>query len=213
MKNELTIEEANNLASQLFSLRELAKKDNSKQNLFIKKHEECVKKFEYLVEGRAKRYRGFANYEDLCQDGRIALCSALRTYEPGKGDFFWWANKYIKTKMSREANRHSTIKVPLKHAKDMTPYKVSKIPVMIDQSEDASETIQKIEKNTMVQKAISKLPEDQRRVIELHFEIGNKQKLSIGSICKKIGISRVTCAKLLDDAKIALHQELAGIEI
>jgi RNA polymerase sigma factor (sigma-70 family) len=213
MKNELTIEEAEDLVCQLFNLRKIAEKDKSKQYLFKRKHDECVKRFDYLVEGRASRYRGFSNYEDLCQDGRLALCSALRTYEPGKGNFFWWANKYIQTKLSREANRHSTIKIPLKHAKDMTPYKVSKIPVMIDYSDDASETIQIVEKNTIVQKAVSKLPEDQRRVIELHFEMGNKQRLSIGSICKKMGISRMTCAKLLDDAKIALHQELAGIEL
>lgn len=211
MKNEISVKEARELITTLVQLRKNCAFDKKSKREFLKMQEVCVKKFDYLVINRARRYSGFSNYEDLYQDGRLALVAALKTYDLDKGDFFWWANKYIKTKMSREANKHSTIKIPLKHAKEMTPYKVSKIPTMIDESSSAMETMENQEQDSIVRNAIGKLPEDQRRVIELHFEIGSKAKLSIGKICKQLNMPRIKCEQLLNDAKDVLRQELAGI--
>lgn len=177
---------------------------------------ECTKELEYLVEARTRRYKGFSNYDDLRQDGRIALYRALQTYKPEKGDFFWWANKYIKTKISREANRHSTIKVPLKHAKLVQPYKVSQLPIIIDGDISALECIAKDEAVTLVRSAVEKLPEDQRKVITLHYELSggpdNRRDLySIGKICDRLNISRMSCIKLLTEAKKTLKRELIDL--
>jgi RNA polymerase sigma factor (sigma-70 family) len=211
----------NKITTLLNDMVVLRKKCSKSKNNNLKKaldviQSECTKELEYLVEARTRRYRGFANYEDLRQDGRIALYRALQTYIPEKGDFFWWANKYIKTKISREANRHSTIKVPLKHAKTMQPYKVSQLPVIIDVGPSALESIASDESAVLIRNAVEKLPEDQRRVIKLHYEMGggtdNRRELfSIGKICDKLNISRMNCVKLLNEAKKTLKRELVDL--
>jgi RNA polymerase sigma factor (sigma-70 family) len=217
------VEKQTKITNLLNDMVILRKKCVKSKSLSLKKEldeiqSECIKELEYLVEARTKRYRGFSNYEDLRQDGLIALYRALQTYKPEKGDFYWWSNKYIKTKISREANRHSTIKVPLKHAKLVQPYKVSELPTIIDGEPSALENISKDEAVSLIRNAVEKLPEDQRRVISLHYELSggsdNRRDLfSIGKICNRLNISRVSCIKLLSEAKKTLKRELveAGI--
>ena len=219
LENEQNTLEAE-LLDKLISLRNKCKTSKSKKlhEEFAQIQSECLKTFDHLVESRAKRYKGFPNYEDLLQDGRLVLYRALQTYKPEKGNFYWWSNKYIKTKISREANRHSTIKIPLKHAKLEQPYKVSQLPVMIDGEINALDHLAKDEVVTLIRNAVEKLPEDQRRVITLHYELSggsdNRRDLySIGKICDKLNISRMSCIKLLAEAKKTLKRELieAGI--
>lgn len=211
MNNEQPYEKE--LLERLVILRDKAKKNKKLKTELQQIESDCLQTFDYLVDLRTRRYKGFSNYDDLRQDGRIALCRALQTYKPEKGDFFWWCNKYIKTKISREANRHSTIKVPLKHAQKEQPYKVTQLPVIIDEDLNALENITRDEVVSLVRSAVEKLPEEQRKVITLHYElsgsINNRRDLfSIGNICKKLNISRMSCIKLLSDAKKALKKEL-----
>lgn len=218
MKKEDEVQEINNLLIKLVDLRRKCSKSKSKKlrKEFDDIQEVCAKRLDYLVEARTRKYKGFSNYDDLKQDGRLALYLAFQSYEPEKGDFFWWANKYIKTKISREANRHSTIKIPLKHTKFVTPYKVSQLPIIIDNNPDAFDSINKDESSYIVRNAVSKLPDIQRRVIELHYEmnVGNrKESYSIGKICDRLNISRGSCVKLLNEAKKTLKQELSGLGI
>lgn len=49
----------------------------------------------------AKRYSGYAELEDLAQEGYIALCKAVELYEPGKASFFSYAYKCIQGYMLR----------------------------------------------------------------------------------------------------------------
>jgi RNA polymerase sigma factor (sigma-70 family) len=209
--------EINDIVFQLVTIRrEYEKIKSSKLKNELKKIQGlCIEKLEYLVDARTRRYRNFANYEDLRQDARIALYSALHSYNPEKGDFFWWANKYMKTKVSREANRHSTIKIPLKHARNIQPYKVSQIPIMIDDNPSASDNFSTCENSIIIKNAVLKLPEEQRRVIELHYEMTNDRcnLNSIDKICGQLKITRVICLKLLNEAKRKLKQELIGLEI
>ena len=144
MKKETKAEKISDLLTKLVMLRRKCAK--SKRSVKLRKEFElvqsqCAKELDYLVEARTRRYKSFSNYDDLRQDGRLALYLALQSYEPEKGDFYWWANKYIKTKISREANRHSTIKIPLKHTKYVTPYKVSQLPIIVDKEPTALESI------------------------------------------------------------------------
>lgn len=218
MSKETKAERIKNLLERLVCLRRKYEKTKSLkvQREFEEVQELCTQELEYLVVARTRRYKKFSNYDDLQQDGRLALYLALRSYEPEKGDFYWWANKYIKTKISREANRHSTIKIPLKHTKLVTPYKVSQLPVIVDSEPTAIESLSQDEYNIMIRKAVQKLPDDQRKVIELHFEIspeshGDKSESSIGKICETLKIKRVECIKLLNEAKKSLRQELSEI--
>jgi RNA polymerase sigma factor (sigma-70 family) len=211
----------NKITDLLNNMVLLRKKCSKSKNSSLQKElediqSECTKELEYLIDARTRRYKGFANYDDLRQDGRMALYRALQTYKPEKGDFFWWANKYIKTKISREANRHSTIKVPLKKAKVEQPYKMAQLPIMIDEEINALEHIAKDEAVNLVRNAVEKLPEDQRKVISLHYELSggsdNRRDLySIGKICDSLNISRMNCIKLLTEAKKTLKRELTEL--
>lgn len=49
----------------------------------------------------AKRYSGYAELEDLAQEGYLALCKAVELYEPGQCSFFSYAYKCIKSYMLR----------------------------------------------------------------------------------------------------------------
>jgi RNA polymerase sigma factor (sigma-70 family) len=217
LDNVVKANRINELLSDMVVLRNKCKRS---KNISLKRElediqSECTKELEYLVDARTRKYRGFANYDDLRQDGRLALYRALQTYKPEKGDFFWWANKYIKTKISREANRHSTIKVPLKQAKQVQPYKVSQLPIIIDGEPSALDHIAKDEAVVLVRGAVEKLPEDQRKVITLHYELSGSDSrrdlYSIGKICDRLNISRMSCIKLLAEAKKTLKRELIDL--
>jgi RNA polymerase sigma factor (sigma-70 family) len=215
-KHDLKVEQ---LLNQLMELQKLYFKNSdnySLKNTYLKKRDEFIKNLEYLVEAKTKKYKNFINYDDLCQDGRLALCQALKSYDPEKGNFFWWANKYIKTKISREANKHATIRIPVHETKNMLPYKVSKIPTIIDNSSNALNKIFREELESTIRRALTKLPELQRKVIELHFEIDSPNRCSrinngtINTICEKLNISKSRCTNILREAKENLREELNG---
>jgi RNA polymerase sigma factor (sigma-70 family) len=172
----------------------------------------CADRLDYLIESRTRKYRGFSNYDDLRQDGRVALMLALNSFDPEKGNFFWWANQYIKTKISREANRHSTFKIPIKHTKEMQPYKVSQMPLIVDKGPDALTSAEDSEVKNRVTSALNRLPNDQRRVVQMYYEMDGFRPHSIGRICEEMNISRINCIKLLTEAKEFLKEDLSSVE-
>lgn len=204
------VKEIKNLVSKMVSLRQ--SKENSKE--CNKLQSLCIEKLEYIIDFRTRKYKGFANYEDLKQDARIALYLALQSYNPEKGDFFWWVNKYVKTKVSREANKHSTIKIPLKHAKNIQPYKVSQLPIITD-DKTAFDLVSKRDNATSLRKAIGKLPTNQRKIIECHYDINSNinDPSAIDKISLMLNVNRTMCLKLLCEAKRNLKQNLIDMEI
>jgi RNA polymerase sigma factor (sigma-70 family) len=209
--NTEELKEINDFLEELTVLRDECKLSKSKklQIKYEKLKQKCVQRLDFLVDNRTRKYKSFSNYDDLRQEGRLALSMALDTYYPSKGDFFWWANKYIKTRVSREANRHSTIKIPIAHAKFVQPYKMPQLPTIVDSDPDALQSMLMGQVKDMVQEAVCGLPQDQRSVIQMHFElIGRSGPSSIGKICEAMNISRVTCIKLLNEAKKSLRHQL-----
>lgn len=198
------------LLLELVKLRKKCKKtkDNQLHNEYKKIQSLCAQKFEYLIEIRTSRYKRFSNYDDLKQDGRLGLIMALHSYDPKKGDFIWWANKYINTKVSRAANCHSTIKIPIQKTKDMQPYKVSTIPLIIDSGPTAFDDLDNSRIKEKIHAAIASLPDDQKKVIELN----GIKSYSISQIAKTLNISRVHCVKLLNEAKENLKKSLKEID-
>lgn len=210
--NQKEKEEAETLLHKMLEVRDRcriskSKKLHAKHKLLQQK---CVQKYDFLVEIKTRKYRSFSNYDDLKQDGRLALILAMGTYDKDKGDFIWWANQYIKTKVCREANRHSTIKIPMKHAKNVQPYKVSQLPIIIDGDPNALQSIEGDEVKDRVQMAVDRLPTQQARIIKLYYEFNGLRPHSISKICQEMEISRVNCIKLLNEAKQNLKQELEG---
>lgn len=180
------------------------RKNSKYKSEYLRYKELCLQEYDYLIKKRVQKYKQFSNYEDLYQEGRIALLAALNSYSYEKGDFNWWANKYIKTKLSREANKHSTIKIPIKKTATMQPHKVSHIPVMVDIAPSAlDEIIQKEIKDEVIE-ALNRLSEKHRTIIELS---GIKSH-SITQISKELNITKKDCVKLLNEAKERLKNYL-----
>lgn len=203
-------EEIDEYAKELIRLRD--KSEKSKNPTLKQKYLEyqnfCMEKFRYLVAMRVSKYRKFSNYKDLEQDGFEALVLALRTYKPDKGSFTWWADKYISTRVSRAANAHSTIRFPLKKAREMKPFKTAAIPVLVDTQPDAFESMQSSETSDYVLNAIKELPEEHQKLINLIYGFQGMKPHTIGNALKALSITRPQCLRILEEAKTQLKEKL-----
>lgn len=203
-------EEIDEFAREFIKLRTRAQKSKSKtvKQKFEEYQAFCFDKFRPLVIGRVGKYRKFSNYNDLIQDGYEALVLALRTYNPDKGSFTWWADKYISTRISRAANAHSTIRFPLKKARELKPFKISTIPTLIDTQPDALENIEMSQTSDYILSAIKELPEQHQRLINLIYGFHGVKPQAMGTVLKALAISRPQCLRILEEAKSKLKEKL-----
>jgi RNA polymerase sigma factor (sigma-70 family) len=177
---------------------------------FKKHNRECVEKFRYLVTMKTGRYKSFNNYEDLNQEGYEALYKAMNNYNPKKGSFFWWAHKYIDTRISRSANLHTTIRYPLRVAKATTPHKESVMPLLIEEKCDNIPD-KKLEESQSLQAiygALALLNSSQKEIINLAFGFDGDKPMSINKICKKLSISRLSCIKTINSALSTMKENI-----
>jgi len=206
----LSNDEVNKLAAEFIRLRKLVAK--RPEDWIIKKYKRfqnlCMYKLSYLVNSKIGKYRQFSNYIDLQQDGFEALMLALETFKPGKGDFTWWANKYISTRIYRAANAHSTIRYPLKKAKEMQPYKLGTMPVLVDTTENPCQNVEEAQTHSVIMEAINELPDMSRRIILMYHEFDGGKNNSVSKISKQLNISRNICVQILSEAKDTLKDKL-----
>ncbi len=207
----LNDQEAQDLMTKLIDLREKVKEtpSDSKISTELKKHEKiCMEKFRYLVTMKTSRYKAFSNYDDLNQEGFEALIKAMNNYNPKKGSFFWWAHKYIDTRISRSANLHTTIRYPLKVAKAATPHKESVMPLLVEERYCPDKELEESQTTQAIQGAVSRLSVEQREVINLAYGFDNDKPMSINKICKKLSISRLSCIKMINSALSAMKENI-----
>jgi RNA polymerase sigma factor (sigma-70 family) len=206
----LTEQEAQDLMTKLIDLRDQKKvSEDPKITVELRKHERvCMEKFRYLVTMKTGRYKAFSNYEDLNQEGFEALVKAMNNYNPKKGSFFWWAHKYIDTRISRSANLHTTIRYPLKVAKATTPHKESVMPMLIEERYCPDKELEESQSIHAIQGAVSSLTNAQREVINLAFGFEGDKPMSINKICKKLGISRLSCIKTINGALSSMKENI-----
>lgn len=193
-----SIEEAQVLMKQLISYREIASASNKSEDIkLLKKHESlCVQKFSYLITMRASRYRNFPNYEDLKQEGMEALLKAMSSYNPEKAPFYFWAHKYIGTRISRCANQHTPIRYPLKYAKLIVPRRELKFPLLIDKT-NPEKDLEKNEIDNAVGNAIKLLNEQQKNIVLLTFGFNGSPPLTLERVSKKMRITTPECEEIL----------------
>lgn len=202
MKKQITTDEANILLTKLIKLRSR----KNKEKYYI--HEQyCSQTFDYLVISRVSKYKEFPNYEDLKQEGRLALILALRNFNPNKGNFFYWADQYITTKVKRQANKHSVFHIPLKHIKDYSPHKVLQLPTIVDSAVSALQLVEMKELSEQIKSEINKLPSDQKKILELN----GIKSYSINQISKELNMKKSDCSRLLNAAKQTLKANLSNI--
>jgi len=206
----LTEKEANNLINELIHLRNEVKQTNDKNIIkkYKKHHSLCVEKFKYLITMRTGRYKNFPNYEDLNQEGYEALIKAMENYDPSKGSFFWWGHKYIETRIARSANLHTTIRFPLKFAKENTPHKESILPTIIENRFCPDKNLEQAQVQKAIQEAMKFLSADQKTILNYAFGIDGDKPMSINKICKKLNLSRSHCVKAIDTAMSIIKQKI-----
>jgi len=206
----MTIEEAQTLMKTFIKYREKAAKTNHQKDILLfKEHERfCIEKFKYLVLMKTSRYKNFSNYDDLVQDGLEGLIKSMKTYNPKKGIFFWWAHKYVDTRIARCANLHTTIRFPLKYAKAVTPHRESILPILVDQLAGPYDILEHREALMAVNKNFSNLSSNQQKVVKLLFGIDGENPQSISKVCQQLRMSRPTCVKLLDQVLNILRRNI-----
>ncbi|CAB4196530.1 sporulation sigma factor SigK [uncultured Caudovirales phage] len=206
----LSIEEAQELMEKFIELR--GKSQDSKSNedlLILKKHERiCIEKFKYLVTMKTGRYKSFSNYDDLTQEGMEALIKAMKNYNPKKGIWFWWAHKYIDTRISRSANLHTTIRYPLKVAKDNTPHKEAIMPILIEENYCPDKELESLQVNSAIKNVMDILTKEQKEIINLAFGFDGDKPMSVNKICKKMNISRLSCIKTMNGALSVMKEKI-----
>lgn len=208
----LTEETAYEMMKHMDLLKKNLEKRNSKKNrkLLIEYEAECIEKLKYFVQMRAGKYRNFANYEDLIQEGMDALLKAIRTFEiKKKGSFFFWAGLFVNTRLVRSANNHSVIRYPMYVAKKNKPHKETRIPIMLDPAFSPERMAENAEISSIVRGALDHLDDEQKEVIKMIYGIGeNKFPNSITKTCKEKKISRTNCLKTLNGALEILKDKI-----
>jgi RNA polymerase sigma factor (sigma-70 family) len=206
----LTEQEAQDLMTKLIDLRDKSKETKNEQIVAeLKRHERvCMEKFRYLVTMKTGRYKAFSNYDDLNQEGFEALIKSMNNYNPKKGSFFWWAHKYIDTRISRSANLHTTIRYPLKVAKNNTPHKESVMPLLIEERYCPDKELEESQETKAIYGAMSLLSNEQKEVINLAFGFDGDKPMSINKICKKLSISRLSCVKTINSALSTMKENI-----
>lgn len=204
----LSQEEIDELTRKYLDLKNKSEKDPSKVAEFKKFQNYCVEKLKYLVLIRSAKYKKFSNYPDLTQDGFEALILAFETFKPDKGSFTWWADKYISTRISRAANAHSTIRFPIKKAKEMKPYKTSTIPVMIDWDENPFEKTHVSQEKESLRQAIKTLPETHQKLLNKTYGFKGERPKAVKDVIEEMGLTRPQYTKILKEAKSKIKEQL-----
>lgn len=165
---------------------------------------EIMTKYDFLVTKFASKYKGYSNYQDLLQEGRIALLQALKTHDAKKGSIECWAYYYIKTVLARKANWHLDIHVPIRKYKANKTMKSDFDLNRIISSEDSPEnSLLKEQLHIRLQSAIKCLNDIQQYIIRDYLN-----DIPMINICKKYKMNRNTYLKEMANIKRLLKNEL-----
>lgn len=203
-------DEAQELMIKFLELRKRFEETHSPQDeKALKAHEAiCIDQFQYLITMRTNKYRQFANHDDLYQDGLEALLKAMKTYNPKKGSWFWWAHKYIDTKISRMANLHTAIRYPLKFAKNTIPHKENNLPTLADNERRPDIELETLQIQAVIQSSMLVLNNKEHKIITMFYGLDGDKPMSVNKICLKLGITRTSCKNTLKQATRKLMKKI-----
>ena len=197
------------LLNELIKLRENKSASKVDEIKYDRCFQKALDKFSYIVAIHTNRYKKYSNYEDLYQEGMMALMLALNKFNPVRSkNFFRIANWYIKTKIRRSANKYNIINVPMKDAKENALNRVDDFPIVKDTAFDSCELMEKEQIVKNIKEALKCLNALQKTIICSYYGIDqdgtNHENLSIASIAKQMNLPRVNVEKILNEAHIAL---------
>lgn len=212
MKYPLKDEEINALVKEYRQFKRQAKKHPELEQDFQDFKNHFIQKLIFLVEYRAKRYEKFGNYQDLQQEGVEALFMALNTFQSSKGNFSWWADKYIKTRLSRVASHHSTIRIPIAHGRKLKPNKIVDMPILINTNQDVVNEIIENQEKKIISQAIQALPPIHNKVISMIYGCNGIDLSPQSLVLEELNLTRKKYLEILDEAKDQLREILICLE-
>jgi len=92
----------------------------------------------------------------------------------------------------------------------MQPHKVSTFPVIVDSNKNPHESAEDVEIKKAIMGAIELLPEMQKKVILMSYELVGNRSYTISKISTELKISRPATIKILNEAKENLKLTLSN---
>ena len=192
---------------KLSELREQQEKDIKIKKEYETLFNNAINKFSYIVNIHSKRYKKFPNYQDLVQEGYIGLILAFNNFDVSRSkNFYKIANWYVKTRIKRAANKHEVFHVPMGIAKDTPPNRMSELPIIVETSPSACESIENEEASVKIKEIIMEMSPTWRKVIckfyglsidKKGIKINSNSKKSIADISQEMSISRVQVQRII----------------
>lgn len=216
-KARLTSDQIDDLVEKYISLKQKSKTDKKINKEFVSFEKEFVYHMNKIIDLYTYKYKRFSNYEDLRQDAFQSLMLAVDSFKRSKGKFVGWVKMYSKTKVFREANKHSALKVPMEEAKTLPPIKVSMEDYEMEKRPDLKDSPeQTVIKNNLwfkIKKSFQKLSKNELKVIEYHFKI-NDEFSNITELCSSLSLSAFDYKNILKNAvkKIEVDLNLKKID-
>jgi DNA-directed RNA polymerase specialized sigma subunit len=214
-KKRLTDIEIDELVEKYIFLKQKAKTNIKEKNEFLVFEKEFVFHMNHIIDLYTYKYKRFSNYEDIRQESFESLMLAVDSFKKSKGKFVGWVKMYSKTKASRQANKHSTIKIPMKNAKDTPPIKVAMEDLPVEDlmrsssaKDSPEQTAIKNDLWSKVHKSFHKLSEKELKIIQYHFSVDNGEYANIAELCSSLSLSTLDYKRYLKNAAKKVEVDL-----
>jgi RNA polymerase sigma factor (sigma-70 family) len=192
----LNLEQSAELIATYVSLKNSSKTDPSQRKAFLAHEKLCIEKYAYIVDMKANHYRKFPNYEDLRQEGMLGLVKALQTFSHvSGGNFFYWAHRYIDTRITRASSKHSTMRIPMKTAKITPPKKEAKMPTILEKYNLPDKIAEESSMVKRISSSLDSLDGLQGKIIAMAYGVNGEEKVSLETISKKLGMKRIEVSR------------------
>jgi RNA polymerase sigma factor (sigma-70 family) len=200
------------ILNKMIELRNIKDKTKSKKDKII--YDNYLRivfdKFSYIIDVHTNKYKKYANYQDLRQEGALGLFIALNRFDPNRSkNVFKLMNWYISTRIRRSAHKHDVIRFTLKQSKDNQHLnRVETMPVIIDEAKNPHENLESNIIAKDVRNAIFKLSDIEKNIVNMYFGIDKTKKNTISNICNQTKMSRIKVLEVLQSACEKLSEDL-----
>ncbi len=158
--------------SEIVSLIDEWRSSEEKQSL----EKKILDKVSFLIYTKIRTYRKESFYDDLVQEGKLAILAAMKDFDKEKGlNFFTVAAWHLSSHFKRT----------LKWAKRKSVENCS-----VDNGKDPQYILEQKEQHDVVQKAVKELPEMYRKIIVMRYGIFNSETYTLQQIGDMFSVSK-----------------------